>query len=126
MTNDWGQRFYNAWLSAGKSTPELMAQTTWGTRPPDTTAPTAPTSLTAAAASRSQVNLSWQVASDNLGVAGYFIYRDSQQVAQTTATSFSDKGLKGNTLYCYYVTAYDAAANQSIPSNTACATTPRR
>ena len=126
VTNDWGQRFYNAWLSAGKSTPELMAMATWGTPPPDTTPPTAPTSLTAAAASRSQVNLSWQVASDNLGVAGYFIYRDSQQVAQTTATSFSDKGLKGNTLYCYYVTAYDAAANQSIPSNTACATTPRR
>ncbi|HXE75581.1 MAG TPA: fibronectin type III domain-containing protein [Candidatus Xenobia bacterium] len=124
-TNDWGQRLYNAWLANGQSAPELMAMTTWGTPPTDTAAPTAPTNLTATAASR-LITLSWGASTDNLGVAGYYIYRNGARAGLSTTTSFNDKYLSPHTTYCYTATAFDAAGNESIFSNTACATTPRR
>jgi chitodextrinase len=39
--------------------------------PPDTTPPTAPTNLTATAASASQINLAWTASTDSVGVTGY-------------------------------------------------------
>jgi chitodextrinase len=102
-----------------------MASATWGTPPLDTTAPSAPTNLVAAAASRSQINLSWGAATDNLGVAGYYVYRNGIRVGTATTTSFNDKTVKANTTYCYVVTAFDGLATNPF-SNTACATTPRR
>ena len=43
---------------------------------------------------------------------------------QTAAvTNYSDTGLAANTRYCYAVTAFDAAGNESIESPEACATT---
>jgi cytochrome c553 len=125
-TNDWGNRLYNAWVAAGKSAPELMASATWGTPPADPSAPTAPANLTAVAASRSLITLSWEASTDNLGVAGYYIYQNGVRSGVSTTTSFNDKLLKANTTYCYTVTAFDAAGNESIFSNTSCATTPRR
>lgn len=125
-TNDWGNRLYQAWAANGMSTPELMAMTPWGAPPGDLTSPTAPTNLSATAASRSQINLSWGPSSDNLGVAGYPIYRDGVNLATTTGNSYSDSGLKANTTYCYVVKAFDTGGNLSAPSNQACATTPRR
>ncbi|MEK7382177.1 MAG: fibronectin type III domain-containing protein, partial [Elusimicrobiota bacterium] len=41
----------------------------------DTTAPSVPTGLSASAVSASQINLSWNAATDNVGVTGYRIYR---------------------------------------------------
>ena len=41
----------------------------------DTQAPTAPTNLTAAAVSGSQINLSWIAATDNIGVSSYALER---------------------------------------------------
>jgi len=125
-TNDWGNKLYQAWLSNGMSAPELMAATSWGTPPADTAAPSAPAGLTAKTASRSQINLSWTAASDNLAVAGYYIYRGGTRAASLTASTFSDKGLKSNTTYCYVVAAFDAAGNESPWSNQACATTLRK
>ena len=42
---------------------------------PDTTAPTAPTGLTATASSPTQINLSWTASTDNVGVTGYRVER---------------------------------------------------
>jgi chitodextrinase len=91
----------------------------------DTTAPSAPTSLTATAASSTQVNLSWTASTDNVGVTGYQITRNggATPVATVTATSYSDTGLTANTKYDYSVVAVDAAGNKSTPA-TASATTP--
>jgi chitodextrinase len=89
----------------------------------DTQAPTAPTSLTAAAASSSQINLSWTASTDNVGVTGYDIYRNGTQVGSSTSTSYSDTGLTASTSYSYYVKAKDAASNVSAASSTASATT---
>ncbi|WP_281886294.1 cellulose binding domain-containing protein [Paenibacillus sp. YYML68] len=89
----------------------------------DTQAPTAPTSLAAAAASSTQINLSWTASTDNVAVAGYRVYRGGTQVGTASSTSYSDTGLTASTAYSYTVRAYDAVGNVSSASNTASATT---
>ncbi len=92
--------------------------------PPDTSAPTAPTNLVGWAASSSQVNLSWSPSTDNVGIAGYWLYRNGGQVATVTGTTWSDAGVSGSTTYSYAVVAFDAAGNTSATSNTVSITTP--
>jgi len=101
------------------------------TQAPDTSAPTAPTGLTATAASATQVNLSWTASTDNVGVTGYRVERCQgagcltfAQIATPTGTSFSDTGLTAGTSYSYQVRAADAAGNLSAYSSIASVTTP--
>jgi chitodextrinase len=89
----------------------------------DTTAPSAPTGLTATAASSSQINLSWIASTDNVGVTGYDVYRNGTFLKNVTGTSTTDIGLTASTTYSYYVKAKDAANNESAASATASATT---
>jgi len=90
----------------------------------DTQAPTVPANLAATAVSSSQINLSWTVSTDNVGVSGYRIYRGGFQIATTTtATTYQDAGLTASTTYAYTVAAYDAAGNASAQSASASATT---
>ncbi len=89
----------------------------------DTEAPSVPTNLNAAAASSSQINITWTASSDNVSVAGYKIYRDGSQIATTNSTSYSNTGLSASTGYCYKVAAYDSAGNNSDQSSQGCATT---
>jgi YD repeat-containing protein len=93
---------------------------------PDSTAPSTPTGLSAAAVGPSQINLSWSGSSDTggSGLAGYRIYRGGVHIANTGATNYGDSGLAGSTTYSYNVAAYDGAGNTSGQSNTASATTP--
>lgn len=105
-------------VTAGATTTKDFSLT-----PVDTEPPTAPTGLTATAVSPSQINLSWNAASDNVGVVGYKVYRGGVEIASTTATSYQDNGLPANTAFSYYVKARDAANNLSAASNTATATT---
>ncbi|HEU5154819.1 MAG TPA: PKD domain-containing protein [Gemmatimonadales bacterium] len=92
----------------------------------DTTAPSIPTGLTAAAAGCSQVNLSWTGSSDTggSGLAGYRVYRNGVQIATTSVASYSSTGLAASTIYSFTVAAYDNAGNASAPSTAASATTP--
>jgi chitodextrinase len=97
----------------------------------DTTPPTAPTNLTATAASTTQINLSWTASTDNVGVTGYKLERctgaacaNFVQIATPTGITFNDTGLTAFTSYSYRVRANDAAGNNSGYSNTASATTP--
>ncbi len=92
--------------------------------PPDTSAPTAPSGLTAAAQGPSAMTLTWGPSIDNVGVAGYRVFRGGVAVANvTTGTSYTDSGLNASTAYRYQVAAYDAAGNVSPLSATASATT---
>jgi chitodextrinase len=84
----------------------------------DTTPPTTPTGLTAAAAGSSGANLSWSASSDNVGVTGYIVRRNGVQVATPAATSYADTGLSVGT-YSYTVAARDAAGNISPNSASA-------
>jgi chitodextrinase len=97
---------------------------------PDTTPPTAPTNLVASAVSSSQINLSWTVSTDNVGVTGYLVQRslgagstNFAQIATPTGTNYSDSGLAANSTYSYRVQAMDAAGNLSGYSGVASVTT---
>ncbi len=95
----------------------------------DTQAPTAPSGLTATAVSSNEVDLSWTASTDDVGVAGYYVYRSTDgvnfnQIANIATTSYKDTTVSPNTAYYYYVEAYDVAGNISGPSNTASVTTP--
>jgi chitodextrinase len=85
----------------------------------DPIAPTVPTGLTAVAALPTQTNLSWTASTDNVGIAGYNIYRGGVLIQSVTGTSFSDT-VTANTQYCYTVSAYDGAPNYSAQSTQAC------
>jgi PKD repeat protein len=90
--------------------------------------PTAPSALTAAAVSSSQINLQW---ADNAGNETEFKLERStdgisfSEIATLGAnvTSYSDTGLNGTTTYYYRVRASNASGNSAY-SGTASATTP--
>jgi chitodextrinase len=92
----------------------------------DTKAPSVPTGLTASASSATQVDLTWQASSDNTGVAGYDIYRDSALLAtvSNTTLNYSDASALPSTTYNYSVDAFDAAGNYSAASSPTSVTTP--
>ncbi|MFQ5964197.1 MAG: fibronectin type III domain-containing protein [Candidatus Scalinduaceae bacterium] len=89
----------------------------------DTIPPSTPDNLTATTISSSQINLSWIASKDNVGVAGYKIYRDGIQITTTANTSYQDTGLSPSTAYTYTVSAYDAAGNESGQSSQVTETT---
>jgi len=91
----------------------------------DDTDPSVPDNLSATAFSSSQIDLTWTAATDDTAVTGYNVYRDASLISSTASTSYSDTGLAANTNYCYTVTAYDAAGNESAASFQQCITTPR-
>lgn len=74
--------------------------------------PSTPGGLVATPILPGQVNLSWSASTDNVGVAGYYVYRNGTMVTTIVGTSFSDSGLSPAG-YSYAVAAYDAAGNVS-------------
>lgn len=122
-------RIYNRALSLAEIQTDMNTPI-GGTPPPDTTPPTAPSSLMATASSATQVNLSWAASTDNIAVTGYLVERcqgtgcsNFAQIAMPAGASFNDSGLTGSTTYNYRVRATDAAGNLSGYSNTATTTT---
>ncbi|HSW85809.1 MAG TPA: Ig-like domain-containing protein [Candidatus Saccharimonadales bacterium] len=90
---------------------------------PDTSPPSQPINLVANVISSSQINLSWTASTDNVGVTGYNVFRNGVKVASVGTNSFGDTGLSANTIYQYYVIAYDSAGNMSQASSTVSAKT---
>lgn len=93
---------------------------------PDVQAPNAPSALTYSGLTATGVTLSWTAATDNVGVTGYDVYRNSVKInsSPVTSTSYSVTGLTASTAYSFYVQARDAAANTSANSNVLNVTTP--
>ena len=92
--------------------------------PPDTTAPTVPTALTATAVGTARIDLAWHESSDDRGVAGYRVVRDGSVLpGLVTGTTFSDTGLAPASSHSYTVRAEDAAGNSSADSAAATAST---
>ena len=90
----------------------------------DTTAPTRPTGLTATAAGATQINLAWTATTDNVGVAGYHVYRAGVLVATLgSVTAYQDKALAPRTTYRYTIDAFDAAGNLTAQTASVSATT---
>ncbi len=88
----------------------------------DKTAPSTPGSLASTHTSTS-ITLSWSKASDNVGVAGYSLYRGGTKVAKVSSTSYKFTGLSCGTSYKVGVEAYDAAGNRSATASTSTSTT---
>lgn len=91
---------------------------------PDAAAPTAPANLATSAMTSFAVHLTWSASTDNVGVTGYRVYRNSTHIATVSAPGYTDSSVSGRVAYSYYVVAYDAAGNLSQPSNVLSVTTP--
>ncbi len=89
----------------------------------DEAPPTAPTALTATAAS-GVVNLQWHASADNFGVDRYVVLRDGSEIGYPTGTQFSDSDATVGT-HTYRVIAEDEVGNRSAPSGPATATVER-
>ncbi len=90
----------------------------------DTTPPSVPTGLAGTLASATQVNLSWNASTDNVGVTGYNVFRNGTKVGTSTITSYQDTSLAAGTTYTYAVSAHDAAGNTSAQSSNVSVATP--
>jgi fibronectin type 3 domain-containing protein len=132
--NIWGEwfqglidevRVYNRSLSATEIQSDMA--TSVGT--PDTQAPTTPTNFAKASSTETTIATSWTASTDNVGVAGYNVYRDGDQVSTTTGTTHTFTGLTCGTSYDLAVEARDAAGSVSgraplTASTDVCDTTP--
>ena len=78
--------------------------------PTDNTKPSKPGNLSGNAAGSSQIDLSWDAASDGeSGVKEYNVYRDGNKVGTTDKTNYSDQGLEADRTYKYRVAAVNGA-----------------
>ncbi|MFV8326404.1 T9SS type A sorting domain-containing protein [Flavobacterium sp. ZS1P14] len=89
----------------------------------DTSAPSAPAALAASATTQTTTNLSWTVATDNVGVTGYDVYQGTTVLGTVATPTFNVTGLTAATAYSFSVKAKDAAGNSSVASNTLNVTT---
>lgn len=95
----------------------------WGGSVADTTAPTAPTTLTSSNIGTTSFTLSWGASTDNVGVTSYNVYQNGALKVTVTGTSATISGLTTSTTYAYTVKAKDAAGNLSTTSSTLNVTT---
>jgi hypothetical protein len=82
----------------------------------DTIKPSMPTNLVIIPSGVNHLRLDWDSAVDNVGVAGYNIYKDSPDnlvAASPYPVYVDDVVWQANTHYCYFVEAFDAAGNFS-------------
>lgn len=86
----------------------------------DTVSPSVPGNLRVASIKGGRgVQLKWDASSDNVGVAGYHIYRNNIRLAGVTTTSYTDTTVAKNVSYTYTVAAYDTSNNSSELSTSA-------
>jgi lysophospholipase L1-like esterase len=110
--------------------PALSGALSGTTSPPDITPPTVPGTPVATAVTSTSVSLSWTASVDNVGVAGYDIFRASgtsggtfASVGTSTTNSFTNTGLTAATTFRYQVRARDAAGAVSAFSQPVTVTT---
>ncbi|NVJ87869.1 MAG: endonuclease [Flavobacteriaceae bacterium] len=79
----------------------------------DTEAPTTPTNVTASNITTFSLDLTWDAATDNVGVSSYDVYINGNLSTSTTNTSIQITDLIPNTNYSFAVLAKDIANNES-------------
>jgi YVTN family beta-propeller protein len=110
---------YNVTVTARDSTTTVSQSFTWTITVRDIVAPSKLPSFTAASLD-GRPFLTWGEATDNVGVAGYIVYRSSDgtqgaEVARTPGTVFewTDMNFVEKLKYTYSLKAFDAAGNLS-------------
>jgi cellulose 1,4-beta-cellobiosidase len=83
----------------------------------ETSPPSPPTNLSASVAKGKKVILSWAASVDNVGVAGYSVYRGGTRIGTTTTKSYTDTLPGKASSATYFIIAYDAAGNTSAASS---------
>jgi hypothetical protein len=81
----------------------------------DRNKPTVPTGLAGSQTGPGELTLSWTPSTDNVGVAGYIVYRNGTQIGTTPIASYVATGLPVGNNYIA-VAAYDAAGNTTVKS----------
>lgn len=125
LTADTTYTYYVVAKDAAGNVSPASATISIKTDLPDTQAPTAPSNLAFTDKTSSSVSLTWTASTDNVGVAGYIVYRNGTAVNTSliTGTAYTDTGLAAGTTYTYYVIAKDAAGNASPQSDILSVTT---
>jgi chitodextrinase len=86
--------------------------------------PSAPAGVSVTGASGSTITLSWNAASDNVGVTGYGLYRNGGQVGSVTSLNGTIADLTCGTAVTVGVDSVDAAGNRSARSDIVATTSP--
>src|SRR5207302_1360259 len=73
--------------------------------------------------SSTQVSLTWSASTDDVGVAGYKVFRNNTPIGTSASASFADSNLLASTTYIYAVAAVDQAGNSSALSTSISVTT---
>ena len=79
----------------------------------DASPPSVPQGMAFAGATSTTVRLVWRASSDNVGVAGYRLYRNGSPVATVRALQYTYSRLRCATRYTFALEAVDAAGNAS-------------
>jgi chitodextrinase len=90
----------------------------------DVSPPSAPTGLVQTNKTASGMSIAWTPSSDNVGVAGYEIFRDGVLAGSTSGVSYSFSGLSCGTSYTAGVVGIDGAGNRSARTNATMSTAP--
>lgn len=86
---------------------------------PDTQIPSTPSNLVATGITQAGCTLTWSASTDNVGVAGYDVYRNGAKInaSNITSTTYNATGLAAGYSFVFTVKARDAAGNISLASN---------
>jgi hypothetical protein len=90
----------------------------------DVVPPTQPGVPVASNVTPTSATLTWTPSTDNVGVAGYHVFRDGTQVATTATPSIALANLTPATTYVFTVRAFDPGGLASQPSGPLTLTTP--
>ncbi|MEI6835788.1 MAG: cytochrome b5 domain-containing protein [Candidatus Falkowbacteria bacterium] len=118
-----GSNLFNAKHLGSATVNSILMNYYLGDLASDSNSPSIPTNLSVNVISSSQINLSWSVSTDNIGVTGYKVYRNNTLIGTVSSNSFSDTGLNSGTFYTYNVSAFDTNGNISDLSYSISATT---
>jgi hypothetical protein len=90
----------------------------------DTESPNIPAALTAQALSDSEILLTWDTPVDNVSIAGFRVFDGGDtHIASSVTNRYLIKGLTAATEYCFKVSAFDGAGNESAKTSQQCDTT---
>lgn len=83
----------------------------------DTVAPSVPSAIKIKTKTGSSISVTWNASTDEVGVAGYKVYRDGEEIAKLGSTTlFKDREVEEDTIYTYEVVAFDSSGNESARS----------
>jgi chitodextrinase len=110
--------------TSGRASVTAATKPCGGTQPPDASPPSTPSGLTVRGTTQSSISLGWNASTDDVGVAGYHLFRNNSALGTTTATSYTFSGLACGTTYTLGVDAFDAAGHVSGPANITATSSP--